>query len=108
MEEKAHGIILRTRPLTETSLIASATGMSSFRTLDSGTMTRNPEVGFGVVGMKTLTSRMPVTRLNSAGASPVTKPTAKWPDCGNSTSTACLNELFFSLAKASFTCFTVP
>src|SRR5258706_7392998 len=37
-------------------LMPSATDMSSLVTLSSGTSTRNPDVGFGVVGMKIQTT----------------------------------------------------
>ena len=57
-----------TRPADTTSLIASSTDISSSITSSMGNSNRNPEVGFGVVGTKTLTISLEyiILRWNTA------------------------------------------
>src|SRR5271165_1019226 len=56
-------------------LMPSATVMSSLVTLSSGISTRKPEVGLGVVGMKTATTFSLVFCCTSERCSLVRKPT---------------------------------
>src|SRR5437660_6022046 len=74
------------------NLMPSATEMSSLVISFSGTSTRKPLVGLGVVGTNTLNTCSLVFCCTSLWSSPVTKPTEYWPARGNSTSTTCLKE----------------
>ena len=88
-------------------LMPSATLISSFVTLSSGTSTRKPEVGFGVVGMKTATTFSFVFCCTSACCSLVRNPTDYIPSRGNSTSTTVLKE-FLLPENASLICLIAP
>src|SRR6266851_7713079 len=97
-----------TAPRLMMNLMPSATDISNLTTSVSGTNTRKPLVGFGVVGTKTLTIPAAVFDWNSGLAAPVRKPTEYWPALGNCTSTTCLKEDLLLDTNASLTCFKVP
>jgi len=72
-----------------------------------GTKSRNPEVGFGVVGRKTETiSSPPSLSVISPRVSVATKAMAHRPTRGYSIRQACWNELFDWLRTVSIICFT--
>ncbi len=81
-----------TSPAEMTSLAASSTVMSSSRTSDSGTNSKNPEVGLGVVGRKTATwrSSVPIFSAISPRVSVETKAIAHSPLRGYCTRQALL------------------
>ena len=74
-------------PPETTSFTASSTDMSMKITSSRGQNSRKPDVGFGVVGTKTLTMSMSIRRATSAFVPPVTKPITHSPRRGYSTST---------------------
>ena len=86
-------------------LMPSATDMSSLTTLLSGSTSRKPVVGFGVVGTKMLMMLSPSSVFT---CSAVTKPTEYSPLRGNSTMITCWKLDFFSDVNAWLTCLTVP
>jgi ABC-type Mn2+/Zn2+ transport system ATPase subunit len=89
-----------TRPAEMTSFAASSTLMSSGMTSDSGTKSRKPEVGFGVVGRKTATcfSCSPMRLATSPRVSVEMKAIAQMPRRGYSTRQARL-KLVLDCAK---------
>src|SRR6266699_2853138 len=89
------------------NLMPSATDMSSLVISLSGTSTRKPLVGLGVVGTNTLNTCSLVFFCTSLWSSPVRKPTEYWPARGNSTNTTCLNEDLLLGEKAALTCLRV-
>jgi|GEM_PF-638831 len=80
-----------TLPPEITIFMPSPTLISSGITFCSGTNTRNPLVGLGVVGTNTFTTRSCVLACASPPASLVTNPMAYIPVRGNSTSTTRVN-----------------
>ena len=66
-------------------LKASSTEISKSLTEDSGTSVYQPVVGFGAVGIKTLSNFSSKSGCNEGPTSPVTKPTLYSPSRGYST-----------------------
>src|SRR6266487_6724688 len=83
------------------NLMPSATDISSLVISCSGTSTRKPLVGLGVVGTNTLRTCSLVFCCTSLWSSPVRNPTEYEPGRGNSTSTTCLNDDLLLGEKAS-------
>ena len=85
-------------------LKASSTEISKSLTEDSGTSVYQPVVGFGAVGMKTLSNFSFNSGWREGPTSPVTKPTLYSPSRGYSTKTTRLNLLDLLLKKVSSNC----
>ena len=77
-----------TAPPETMSFIASSTGVSISIVRFFGTISINPEVGFGVVGTKTLMQGSPTNSDIPAASSFVTNATTHIPSVGYGTSTA--------------------
>ena len=71
-----------------------------------GSISKNPLVGFGVVGTKTFVNDFPITSTVSPDASLVKKPITKQFGLGYSTKTTSLKTARFSLPNVSTICFT--
>src|SRR5581483_9865431 len=84
------------------NLMPSATDMLRWVISVSGMSMRKPEVGLGVVGMKTETSFSGPREV----CSPVTKARERERACGKGTRTTCLKEDLL-LEKEALTCLTV-
>ena len=80
-------------------LKASSTDISKSLTEDSGTKVYHPVVGFGAVGIKTLSNFSSNSCWREGPTSPVTKPTLYNPLRGYSTKTTLLNRLDLLLKK---------
>ena len=72
-------------------LKASSTDISKSFTEDSGTNVYHPVVGFGAVGIKTLSNFSSKSGCKEEPTSPVTNPTLYRPSRGYSTKTTLLN-----------------
>jgi len=88
-------------------LKASSTEISKSFTEDSGTSVYHPVVGFGAVGMKTLSNFSSNSGCREGPTSPVTKPTLYSHSRGYSTKTTRLNLLDLLLKKVSSNCLRV-
>ena len=88
-------------------LIASSTLTSRYLRSFFGIIKRNPEVGLGVVGIKTLTRLFLSFFLTSPLTSPVVKPITHAPYLGYSTKTASLNACELVFIIVSRICFIV-
>ena len=91
-------------PPETTILMPSSTVMPSARISSRGTNSRNPEVGLGVVGRKTLTTFLAVSCWTWVAVSPVTKPIAQLSLRGYWMSTTSRNALLCSLNTVSMSC----
>ena len=72
-----------------------------------GTIIKNPEVGLGVVGKKTLTCSLPNFVATSSAGVPVTNAIVQDPFLGYGISTAFLNALPLLENNVPDTCFTL-
>ena len=90
-----------------TSLMPSSTVMSRWTRSLRGTNRRKPEVGFGVVGRKTLTNSSSADEGFSSWLEPVTKAIAPMPRRGYSTSTTSRNEREDCASTVTKICFSV-
>ena len=88
-------------------LKASSTEISKSLTEASGTSVYQPVVGFGAVGIKTLSNFSYNSGFREGHTSPVTNPTLYSPSRGYSTKTTRLNLLDLLLKKVSNNCLRV-
>ena len=88
-------------------LKASSTEIFKSFTEDSGTKVYHPVVGFGAVGIKTLSNFSSNSGCRDGPTSPVTKPTLYSPSLGYSTKTTLLNLFDLLLKKVSNNCLRV-
>gem|GEM_PF-4859538 len=95
-----------TAPPETIIFIASPTGISSSVTFSRGTMMRKPLVGFGAVGMKSVTVSDEMREWGSPCCLLVRKPRTQLPSRGNSTRTVLLKRLRFWERKVATICLT--
>jgi len=96
-----------TAPPERIIFIPSPTLISSSTISARGSISRNPLVGFGVVGTKTVqSSPAPARRWGSACARLVRKPIVQQPGRGYCTSTTWLNRLRFCDPNVATICRT--
>ena len=88
-------------------LIAWSMLIDNFVIIDRGTNIKNPVVGFGVDGIKTLIIFLLFLWAISPLVSLVRKPIAYIPFCGYSINTTSLNEFDLLPANVSISCLTV-
>ena len=91
-----------------TILIPSSTLIFNGMTSPTGTSSRNPEVGLGVVGRNTLTTWSEVRSWTSPTVVPVTKPKDQMPRRGYSTRQTWRKAVDFCASTVSKICLVAP